>query len=121
MRFQIADCGFRIADCRFFNPKSAIRNRKLPGECSDKSAALAENAPLPVEARTLEFIVTGVRWHCMGKLRKRRVVGNLVAANMILVAQGPGLNPRQPAGRENHKDHICGNEVANYPPLTELT
>ena len=44
----------------------------------------------------------------MGQLRERRVVGNLVAANMILVAQGPGLNPRQPAGRENHRAVLIG-------------
>src|SRR5207247_10288773 len=100
MRFQIADCGFRIADCRFFNPKSTIRNRKLPGECSDKSAALAENAPLPVEARTLEFIGNGVRWHCMGQLRERRVVGKLVAATTILAAHTPWMTPRHRTGRE---------------------
>src|SRR5262245_8579902 len=26
---RIADCGLRIADCGFFEPRSAIRNRKM--------------------------------------------------------------------------------------------
>src|SRR6266540_2454088 len=98
---EISDCRLRIMDCGLRIEESTIRNPKakiLPGECSDKSATFAENPPLPVEARSLEFIGNGVRRHRVGQLRERRIVRRLVAANMILVAQGPGLNPRQPAG-----------------------